>query len=155
MLEAEYSEKAKQRFIWIAIGVVLLSAVSWFAWRRHKRNRARHRTSITKPVTTISPSSTIPQPLTPAPRGLALELWVKSPEGIAAKILPRLIPPGTPAAMVPTFATVLKNGLPPESASDIDQLDLTKPLGYAVLEPDPAVPPPPDGGARFVIAASV
>ncbi len=129
-----------------AIVVVVLIVVGWRHWRAKKRAQTRK----AKPTMVVSAPAKVdlPEPKVAAPEELALEIWIRDPEAIAAKVMPHLVGPQAPKSMIPTFAQMLKNGLPPEAQADVDELDFTKPLGWAILEAS-------SESSRFVVAATV
>ncbi len=136
---------SSERRIFYALGVIVLVVVTGTGvkkWRaKHAHHVRKHHHGAVKAIALHAPT-VIAQPTTPPPGELALEIWVKNPESIASKILPRLAGPGI------TFSMMLKGGMPPESAKDLDELDLTKPLGWAILDTEAST-------TRFVVAATV
>src|SRR5438094_7862686 len=152
--ENEGSDDAGKRVArrwYVALVAVAIVVVAFVVWRRRHRRVVSHKPQ--QEVVAVTTAS-VAQPATPAPQALSLELWVKDPEAVAAKIVPKLMP-AAPAAMLPTFAQIVKNGMPPDLQPDIDQVDFRQPIGYLALGEDPSVPPSPDGGGRFVLAATV
>lgn len=139
--EAPYQSDEGKIFIALAVTVALVvGGVVYKKHRQHRRahGKATHGVSHAKPVL-----AKMPEPAVAAPTELALEVWIKSPDELALKLLPRLLPPGAPPAAA-TFTQMMKNGMPPNRQKDIEELDFTKPLGIAVFD-----------AGRFVAAATI
>lgn len=142
-----------ERYLFIGVAVVTVLAAGGGIWKKHhdaKKARATHvaragKGGVSKllpgPVPSVAPH--LAQPGVAAPSELALEIWVKSPDDLAQKILPRLLPPGAPKSLA-TFSNMMKNGMPPSHQKDVDELDFTKPLGIAMFD-----------AGRFVAAAAI
>ena len=156
-----------RRYSLIAAAVLVAAIALFVVWRRHHRRHGRHAAPTSSVAAMTGSSNPVPDriPEQAAPNGVALELWVKNPEALAAKMLPRLMAPlGQPKpapSEIPTFATLLASSpdLKDDSRKDVDQIDFNQPLGYVVLEEEPGKPPPKDAlgeeTSRFVIAAVV
>ncbi len=94
-----------------------------------------------------------------APPAMALEVWIKDPEAVAEKLIPRFmklqgVPVPPTKMLVPSLSRLLTNGLPPEKARNLEQIDTTQPFGYIVLDTPLGTAPTADGGSRFVLAAT-
>lgn len=140
------------RRCWLALLAVAVVVVAFVVWKR----RHRHHAQKGKPHVVAVTSASVAQPATPAPQTLALELWVKDPEAITAKVMPKVAAPNTPAALLPTFTQLLKNVMPPDLQKYIDPIDFHQPLGYLALDDEPsALPMPAASSGRFVLAAAV
>jgi len=134
-----YGDSTEGR-IFIFVAVIAALAVSGIAYKKY---RAKHKHHPKHLVRAPSVLAKIPEPNV-APAGeLALEVWIKSPDGLAQKLLPRIYPPGVPKSAT-TFTAMMKNGMPPNRQKDIDELDFEKPLGIAVFD-----------AGRFVASATV
>lgn len=128
--------------IFIALAVTVALVVSGVVYKKHKNHARGH--AKTHAVKRAQPVlAKVPEPKVAAPSELALEVWVKSPDDLALKLLPRLLPPGVPKSAA-TFTQMMKNGMPPGRQGDVDELDFSKPLGIAVFD-----------AGRFVAAATV
>lgn len=137
--QGDYTE----RYLFVGVAVVTVLAAGGAIWKKHRDHKKHHpgHAAVVKPVPSVA--AKLPEPAVPPPSELALEIWVKSPDELASKILPRLLPPGTPKGLA-TFTNMMKNGMPPAHQKDIDELDFSKPLGIAVFD-----------AGRFVSAATV
>jgi len=138
------SGDSPERRIFIGLAVVVVLAAGGAGY---KKWRAKHKKHVTKSAHVAKPAPSVlakvPEPAVAPPGELALEIWVKSPDGLAQKLLPRLYPPGVPKEQT-TFTQMMKNGMPPNRQKDIDELDFAKPLGIAIFD-----------AGRFVAAATV
>lgn len=132
-----------ERYLWIGLAVVVVLAAGGAAWKKHRDNKKHHPRRHHAVATVPSVAAKLPEPKVAPPSELALEIWVKSPDDLAQKVLPRLLPPGTPKALA-TFTMMMKNGMPPDHQKDIDDLDFGKPLAIAIFD-----------AGRFVSAATV
>lgn len=138
--EAPYESTEGKIFIALAVTVTLV--VGGVVYKRHKAHpRGAHKTHAVKHAPPVL--AKVPEPKVAAPNELALEIWVKSPDDLALKLLPRLLPPGAPKSAA-TFTQMMKNGMPPGRQADVDELDFAKPLGIAVFD-----------AGRFVASATV
>lgn len=136
-----------ERYLFIGVAVVTVLAAGGGIWKKHHDHKkpARAKAGVVHghPSAVPSVAAKLPQPAVAAPTELALEIWVKSPDELSQKVLPRLLPPGAPKALA-TFTTMMKNGMPPSHQKDVDELDFGKPLGISIFD-----------AGRFVAAAAV
>lgn len=140
--EGSYASTPEGR-IFIGLAVVVVLAVGGAGIKKYRAKHKRHAKTahVGKPAPSVL--AKVPEPAVAPPGELALEVWIKSPDGLAQKLLPRLYPPGVPKSQT-TFTAMMKNGMPPNRQKDIDELDFEKPLGIAVFD-----------AGRFVAAATV
>jgi hypothetical protein len=138
------AEDATEKRIFYGLAVVIvvvLVAVGIRKIRHHRASRSGkpHTASVAKGVV---PVASVAEPKVAAPADLSLEIWIRDPDTVAAKVLSRVAPGAT-------FSQMLKNGMPPAAQKDVDELDFSKPLGWTVLGADDK------GQTRFALAASV
>ncbi len=139
--EESYASTPEGR-IFIGLAVVVVIAVGGAGYKKYRAKHKHHaKTAHVKPAPSVL--AKLPEPVVAPPGELALEVWIKSPDGLAQKLLPRIYPPGVPKEAT-TFTAMMKNGMPPNRQKDIDELDFEKPLGIAVFD-----------AGRFVAAATV
>lgn len=125
----------------IVVAVVAGVALGGGLWiKKHRHHRGHHgkpTTAHAVPSTSAGPAASIEVPVnSDDPPGLALELWLKSPEALAARIAPRL-----PVKMAPPpyMPQLIVGGFPKELHADLAVLDFDKPLGVLLLEGDKGV----------------
>lgn len=139
-------DSTERRLFWAvaAVVIVVLVVVGVRKWRAH--HHARY-AGTQKALVAHGPSpvASVQQPTVAPPAELALEIWFRDPDALAARVLGRVAGPGV------SFSQMLKAGIPPQSpiAKDIDELDFTKPLGCTILGAGTG------GTTRFVWAATV
>lgn len=138
--EAPYESTEGKIFIALAVTVTLV--VGTVLYKKHKQHARPHgKTHAVKHAPPVL--AKVPEPKVAPPGELSLEIWVKSPDELALKLLPRLLPPGAPPSSA-TFTQMMKNGMPPNRQKDVEELDFQKPLGIAIFD-----------AGRFVAAATV
>jgi hypothetical protein len=138
----ESSGDSPERRIFIGLAVVVVLAAGGAGYKKWRAKHKHHAKTahVSKPAPSVL--AKIPEPAVAPPTELALEIWIKSPDGIARKLIPRL-DPRVPKELA-TFSMMMKNGLPKERQKDVDELDFEKPLGIAIFD-----------AGRFVAAATV
>jgi hypothetical protein len=135
-------ETEKQIFYGLAVVVVVVLVGVGIRKVRHDRAARGHKSHATSVAKGVVPVASVAEPKVAAPADLSLEIWIRDPDAVAAKVLTRIAPGAT-------FSQMLKNGMPPNAQKDVDELDFSKPLGWTVLGADDK------GQTRFALAASV
>ena len=141
------SSKGKDRLPIAPIAIAVLGVGGvWFYMTRGAKSSTSTAPSASTSVVAVPSGEVVKLPL--GDEAPVAEIWFRNPEEVAGKLIPRLVPGGA-GLIKPTFAQLLKNGMPAESQADVDALDFDKPLGYAIL--------PSEGSTsmRFVVAATV
>ena len=141
----------------LAVGVgITVGGRAWVKKHRHGGTHVKTAASATvSPMVALSGAPLLAPGSSNDPPGLAIELWLKSPESLAARIAPRL-----PVKMAPPpyMAQLIVGGFPKELHEDLAILDFDKPMGVLFLEAPPPLPtdkPGTDRGMRNVIAIPV
>jgi hypothetical protein len=145
-----------------ALATLLATTVVSLGSAGCKRNRIVRRHHKGGRINAVASASAVASQLAKlptAPPAMALEVWIKDPEAVAEKLIPRFmklqgIPAPPTKLLLPSLSKLLTNGLPPEKARNLEQLDTTQPFGYIVLDTPAGAPATADGGSRFVLAAS-
>ncbi|MBK7402280.1 MAG: hypothetical protein IPJ34_40095, partial [Myxococcales bacterium] len=142
----EDSLLARRAIIVALVAGVALGGGIWLKKHRsHRGHASKPAAGALAPSSSAGPAASIAVPVTTDdPPGLAIELWLKSPEALAARIAPRL-----PVKMAPPpyMPQLIVGGFPKELHADLAVLDFDKPLGVLLLDGDK--------GLRNVVAIAV